>query len=142
MSTESGLGATSNLVLDGDDNVYFWNNGDLKGFTKNCLRFVSRKLDGLPKQLELLFAPDGTLFARTETNALYTLILMPRDRMLAITQDKIQADTIYNAESIKAGDDVHIPVGTNVVFKAQKQMAFGRGFSVKPGATLRCQVGG
>lgn len=142
VSTESGLDATSNLVLDGDDNVYFWSNGDLKGFTKNCLRFVSRKLDGLPKQLELLFAPDGTLFARTETNALYTLILMPRDRMLAITQDKIQADTIYNAESIKAGDDVHIPVGTNVVFKAQKQMAFGRGFSVKPGATLRCQVGG
>lgn len=62
------LGPTSNLVLDGEDNVYFWNNGVLLGYTKSCENFLRKPLTGLPKDLELLFAPDGTLYARTETN--------------------------------------------------------------------------
>ena len=69
------------------DNVYFWVTGTLKGFTKNCLRFVSRKLDGLPKHLELLFAGWDPV-PRTETNALYTHTYAEGTGMLTITQDK------------------------------------------------------
>ena len=140
VSAESNLRATSNLVLDGEDNVYFWNNGSLWGFTKGCKNFLNRPLAGLPENLELLFAPDGTLFARTETNQLYTLTLTPMDGAVTLTKDKLQTNTIYNAKTISAAA-LQIEPKTNVVLRARDRMTFGQGFRVKPGATLRCQVG-
>lgn len=138
---ETSLSATSNLVLDGEDNVYFWNNGVLWGFTKQCTSFLHHSLAGLPEKLELLFAPDGTLFARTETNQLYALRLLPENAAVTLTQHALQTDTIYHSDSLTTEPNLQVASKTNVVFKAKDQMTFGRGFSVKSGATLRCQVG-
>jgi hypothetical protein len=73
-SDESGIGATSNPVMDGEDNFYVWNEGKFLVYQNNCnVRLQPQRLTELPKDLELLFAPNGTLFARTATQELYTI---------------------------------------------------------------------
>ena len=108
--------------------LYFWSNGDLKGIHEKLspASSVANWTDS-PKRLELLFAPDGTLFAHRHKCTVYTHTYA-EDRMLAITQDKIRLTRSTMPSPSKPGTISHIPVGTNVVFKTQKQMAFGRGF--------------
>jgi hypothetical protein len=73
-SDGSDLEATSNPVLDGNDNFYVWNNGTFFIYGNNCkVRLPPQRLTELPKDLELLFAPDGTLFARTAAQEFYTI---------------------------------------------------------------------
>jgi hypothetical protein len=82
-----GREAISNPVLDGDDNFIFWNNGYLEGYRNPpepapgetqkeaiCQAFTHWGLPELPKDVELLFAPNGTLYARTATQQLFTII--------------------------------------------------------------------
>jgi len=71
-SAETDLQADSNPVLDADDNLYLWSNGMLVGYRSNCQRFFKQQLE-LPKDLELLFASDGTFYARTGTNQFYSI---------------------------------------------------------------------
>src|SRR5205823_1442014 len=76
-SAETALAATSNLVLDGDENLYFWNDGILYGYRNNCQALFQQRLNVLPKDLELLFGQDGTLYARTATQQLFSLTPIP-----------------------------------------------------------------
>ncbi len=137
-SSETDIEATSNLVKDGEDNVYFWNNGFLLGYTKDCKKILSQKLDKLPKDLELMFAPDGTLYARTETNSLYSIT--PSQKILKLAQKQLKTDTIYGAEIIQVAANLQVR-SENVILKAEKSISFGKGFSVKKGASVRCRIG-
>jgi len=75
-SAESDLEADSNPVLDGMNNLYVWTNGTLVGYRSNCNRFFAQHLE-LPKKLELLFTQVGTLFARTGSDALFSIRQSP-----------------------------------------------------------------
>jgi len=138
-SAEANLATTSNLVMDGDGNVYFWNNGTLLGYANDCKNILNQKLAGLPKDLELLFAPDGTLYARTEQNHLYTIT--PTLNEVTLEKANLQTETIYSAEIIKVAANLRMESATNVFLKAQDHIIFGPGVTVKQGASLRCRVG-
>lgn len=137
-SSETDIAATSNLVKDGEDNVYFCNNGFLLGYTKDCKKILRQKLDKLPKDLELMFAPDGTLYARTGANALYSIT--PSQKILKLVQKQLNTDTIYGAEIIQVAANLQVR-SENVILKAEKSISFGKGFSVKKGASVRCRIG-
>ena len=138
-SKTTDIAATSNLVKDGEDNVYFWNNGTLLGYTKDCKNFLTQKLAKLPKDLELMFAPDGTLYARTETNALYSIT--PSQKQLNVAQEQLKTDTIYGAETIQVAANLQVTSEKNIILKAKKRISFGKGLSVKKGASVRCRIG-
>ena len=86
-----GHAATSNLVLDGDDNFFFWNNGSFEGYRNPPEPAPGERqkegicqpagpvfrLPELPKDLELLFSPYGALYARTATQELYSITPIP-----------------------------------------------------------------
>ena len=136
-SSETGIAATSNLLKDGEDNVYFWNNGVLLGYTKDCKNFLSQEAE-LPKDLELMFAPDGTLYARTNQNRLYTIT--PTQNQVTIAQNNLQTDTIYSAKTIQVVANLKV-TSEKVILKAENSISFGTGISVKKGASVRCRIG-
>ena len=138
-SAETALEATSNLVLDGEENVYFWNNGELLGYRPICLTFFRKLLGNLPKDLELLFAPDGTLYARTAAQQLFSLTLNLSE--LTLEQAQVQTNTIYSGETLQVASNVRVSKEMRLVLKAEKTISFNSGFSVEQGARLRCQIG-
>jgi hypothetical protein len=138
-SAEANLATTSNLVMDGDGNVYFWDNGTLLGYAGDCKNILHQKVTGLPEHLELLFAPDGTLYARTDLNHLYTIA--PTEKEVTLEKANLQTDTIYSAEIIKVAANLRVESATNVFLKAQDHITFGPGVTVKQGASLRCRTG-
>jgi hypothetical protein len=136
---ETPLEATSNLVLDGEDRIYFWNNGILYGYTSNCTRFLSQTIKDLPERLELLFGHDGTLVARTEGRRLYAIT--PSQPSLTLDQDIVHTDTIYSADTIRVANDLQLAEATTIMLKARDAIRFGTGFTVKKGARLICKTG-
>jgi hypothetical protein len=138
-SAEANLATTSNLAMDGDGDVYFWNNGTLLGYASDCRNILQQKLSGLPQHLELLFAPDGTLYARTDHNDLYAIT--PTVKEVTLAKANLHTDTIYSAEAIKVAENLQVETGTNLFLKAQGHISFGPGFGVKQGASLRCRTG-
>jgi hypothetical protein len=140
-STETAMAATSNLVLDGEENLYFWNNGTLFGYRNNCQPLFQQQLPDLPKDLELLFAPDGTLYARTATQPQQLFSLTPSQPTLTLDPSQVQTNTVYSAENIRVATTLQVSQETQLAFKAEKTIAFGPGFSVQQGARVRCQIG-
>jgi hypothetical protein len=128
-----------NLVVDGDDNVYFWSKARLYAFKSNCERLFERSINGLPQDLELLFGPDGTLYARTRMQQIFTLT--PIRTLLDLDQPKIKTDTVYTAGKLRTVGPVSLKKDMRVTFKAEKGIALSPGFSVAQGARLRCQIG-
>ncbi len=139
-SSRTDLAATSNLVLDGEDNVYFWNNGRFFVFTNKCELLVEKKLPDLPERLELLFSPDGTLYARNIKNKKLTLVL-PNRQALTLNPDNFQNDTIYSADALRVAKNMRLVPTANIALKASDSISFGTGFSVKKGARLTCKTG-
>jgi hypothetical protein len=145
-SSSEELAATSNLVMDGDDNVYFWNNGTFYGYTKDCKRFLMQKLEKLPKELELLFAPDGTLYAfaamtptQSGKQSLYSIT--PSQSTFTLDSDNVQTNTIYSADTIRVANKLQLDATTNIILKAKDSISFGKPFTVKKGARLSCKIG-
>lgn len=138
-SNDSNLVATSNLVMDGEDNVYFWNNGTFLGYTKDCEPLFEQKLPDLPKRLELLFAPDGTLFARSETQGLS--LILPTRPAFTLDKNNLRSDTIYSADTIHVAKNLNLDSTANIILKAKDNISFSPGFSVKKGARLSCKTG-
>ena len=139
-SSETDITVTSNLVTDGEDNVYFWNNGTLLGYTKDCKNFLKFPITvepKLPTDLELMFAPDGTLFARAG-NFLYSMT--PSQKTLTVAQAQLQTNTIYSADTIQVAANLHVK-NENIILKAEKNISFGKGMSVQKGASVRCRIG-
>ena len=140
-SAETALEATSNLVLDGEENLYFWNNGTLLCYQNSCQFLFRQPLGDLPKDLELLFAPDGTLYARTAAQQLFSLTPVGNLSELTLEQAQVQTNTIYSAEAVRVANNVRVSKEMRLVLKAEKTISFNPGFSVEQGARLRCQIG-
>lgn len=153
-SRETDLAATSNLVMDGEDNVYFWNNGTLYGYKNDCTKFLKwsqnedrdPNLPRLPREVELMFAPDGTMYAfapitETQTSKQSLYSITPRLEAFTLREEDVHPDTIYSADTITVEEKLELSKGTRIMLKAEKGIAFGTGFRVKKGASLICKTG-
>ena len=90
--------------------------------------------------LELLFAQDGTLYARTATQQLFSLTPM-QSLHIDLTQPQMKTNTVYAADTLGTVPKLSLKKDMRVTFKAEKGIGFASGFSVELGATLRCQIG-
>lgn len=159
--TDSELNTTSNLVMDGANNVYFWDNGYLHGdnadgealFSKIPLtsELEERKMeeadegtDEGPEQfIRLMMGPDGTLWANNKKgNSLYAFKPQYANPDLTLQkQDDIKTQTVYRATGTLAVGDVKIEKEMQILFQAEKGIGFAKGFAVEKGAALLCRTG-
>src|SRR5207248_7082888 len=100
-----------------------------------------QRLNVLPKDLELLFGQDGTLYARTATQQLFSLTPIPPQPLLPLEQSQLQTNTVYSADTLRTANNLRVSKEMHLLFKAEQAIAFGPGFSVEKGAWLRCQTG-
>jgi hypothetical protein len=149
--TDKACSVTSNLVIDGSDNVYFWCTKLLQSYKSDRTPLVqSAVLDGPQKDLRFELAPDGTLWTNNKKdNALYALtpIYAPSTPNLTVTRDDIRTHTAYRttgnlavAENVKVGSKATEPP-MEVLFQAKGSISFARGFSVEKGASILCRTG-
>jgi hypothetical protein len=154
-SSDTGLNATSNLVADGANIIYFWNNGFLLfnpegkqsvkiDFTQNAGRPADTKPSGGPEQfIRLMLGPDGTLWANNKDGTeLYAFKPTYQNADLTLTQTDIRTQTVYRATgTLTIGGDVTISNGTQLLFQAQNGISFGKGFKVEKGASILVRTG-
>ncbi len=140
VSRRKDLAATSNLVLDGDDHIYFWSNGVFFSFDKACKLLADQKLADLAASLELLFAPDGTLYARNKKTRQLALILPTLDKV-TVSSDNLQNHTIYSADTVRIAPGLQLDRKVSIALKARDSISIGRGFRVQKGARLICKTG-
>jgi outer membrane protein assembly factor BamB len=159
-----GLNTTSNLVMDGADNIYFWDKGYLHGYQADGEALFAKipltsevnernvdkkgqKVEGPEQFIRLLLGPDGTLWANNKNgNALYAF--KPRYAVsdLTLTQEDlkdVKTQTVYRANGTLTVSSLTVEEGTKILFQAQKGITFPKGqpFAVKKGASLLCRTG-
>lgn len=170
-SSGSGLKTTSNLVMDGAGNIYFWDNGYLHGYSAKAERLF-KKLDltkeGLEEQrpadpeavsaekkaerdkessgpeqfIRLMLGPDGTLWANNKNgNALYAFKPRYASADLTLKQEDIKNQTFYRAKGKLSVGSVTINESTQVLFQAQNGISFSTGFKVQKGASIVARTG-
>jgi hypothetical protein len=167
----SGLNTTSNMVLDGADNVYFWDNGYLYGYSSSGERLfkasfingsvLEKKRTANPEEvsagekaervdasmgpeqfIRLTAGPDGTLWANNENgNALFAFTPSFAEQGLELTQQDMKTRTVYRTSGTLTVGPVTLETGTQVLFQARKGIAFTRGFRAQNGASLLCRTG-
>jgi hypothetical protein len=137
---EDGLADTSNLVLDGDENIYFWNKGTFKVFDRNLKPLISTKLEALPQNLELLFAPDATLYA-VDSKTKGLALIRPLFDSLTLNETTLANDTVYSAKTLQVANGTTVSKGMNIMMKASERISFGKGVSIEKGASLSCKSG-
>src|SRR5262245_6304333 len=168
INKSDNLNATSNLVMDGANNIYFWDNGQLLGYNpKGEALFKTSFTDpaGLEKQrpadpepasggtkavrvssgpeqfIRLMLGPDGTLWANNRNgSALYAFTPSYAQFNLTLTQ-KPQDQTIYRATGTLTVGKEPVPAGTRVLLQGRNGIAFPAGFSVDKGASVLCRTG-
>jgi hypothetical protein len=147
---DSWLWNGGNLAMDASDNVFFWENGTLYGYqTTSSIRptpaesrqpSVSKLFawmqakgsgssppPGLPKELELLFGAEGTLFAQdSKTGAAFALIPTYH---LPTAERSISSPTNLRVDGTAEG-------GETWTLQAPGSVLLGNGFTVKQGAAL------
>ena len=160
------LQASSNLVADGNGNVYFWNEAAavLHAFDGQCQALFSQPLVGLPMKpdgsevLELRTGPNGVFYATSNTE----LFAIQITRSAPVVSG-LAAGTRYTVRgpmTIAAGQsaptdgpiivaaigdkldlgNLDIPAGADVACSAGTGITFGRGFTVRRGGALRCGI--
>lgn len=149
------LKTSSNLVLDGADNIYFWSNGELRAFKADGEPLFAPqaiKLDqpsglGPEKFLRLMMAPDGTLWANNKgAQSLYAFKPKYTDPNPTVS-GTVTTRTVYRAtDKLAVAGNVTVPAGTaesptQVIFEAQNGISFSPGFKVEKGASLLCRTG-
>jgi hypothetical protein len=167
----TGLNTTSNLVMDGADNIYFWDNGYLHGYSPQAERLfekVNFTKKGLEEQrpadpesvspekkaerskdssgpeqfIRLMMGPDGTLWANNKNgNALYAFKPSYASADLTVQQTDIKPQTAYRATGTLTVGGVSIEGHTQVLLQAQNGIGFARGFKVQKGASLVARTG-
>jgi hypothetical protein len=171
ISVGEKLSATSNLVMDGANNIYFWQSGILQGYrpATNDL-FTATDLPELkqrpgkdkddkdnkdePEQfVRLMVGPDGTLWANNSgADFLYAFKPTYAKPDLTLTPAQLKqdgnADTprIYRTTGTltvvdAVSDPPTLAAGTKTLLQAQEGIAFGKNFGVEKGATLLCRTG-
>lgn len=154
-----GLKTTSNLVVDGANNIYFWSNGVVQGYkpdgsplfppkTPFPSEVKDRQDEGPEKFLRLLMAPDGTLWVNNK-NASTLFALKPSYTQpdLAVGPADIRTLTVYRSTgTLRMLPDVAVVAGasespTQILLEAEKGISFAGGFRVEKGASVLCRTG-
>jgi hypothetical protein len=166
-----GLNATSNLVMDGANNVYFWDNGKLHGYSPQAERLFEQDFtsaSGLerlrpadpqtlaatrasersdvaagPEQfIRLMLGADGTLWANNRNaDALFAFTPSYAASDPFIRQT-LQTHTVYRATGVLTlGSEARVATGTQVLLQARKGISFSAGFTVDKGASVLARTG-
>jgi hypothetical protein len=156
---DAGLKTTSNLVMDGANNLYFWDNGYLHGYSADRKALFAkipftaavqdRNLDaqGQPIQgpeqfLRLMLGPDGTLWANNKLgNALFAFKPQFAAADITLKQEDIKPQTVYRATGMLTVGGVTVGGGTQILFQAQNGIGFAKGFKVQKGASILARTG-
>jgi hypothetical protein len=154
LNAEANLNATSNLVMDGTDNIYFWNNGYLHGYaadgkplfariplTSEVKERKTQTVEGPEQFLRLMMGPDGTLWANNKNgDALFAFKPVYASADLALEQKDIKPQTAYRATGKLTVAGVNLAGGA-YLFQSQSGIGFARGFKVQRGASLAVRTG-
>ena len=148
------LNTTSNLVMDGANNIFFWDNGYLYGFNSEAnplfdkKDFTKHELDekqkgkGPEQFIRLMLGPDGTLWANNKNGkAIYAFKPQYAESDLTLKQEDIKNQTVYRATGRLKVSGVTLEQGDNILLQGQKGISFSAGFTVKNGASLLCRTG-
>jgi hypothetical protein len=168
---DAGLKTTSNLVMDGANNIYFWDNGYLHGYSPEAeplFEKVDLTKEGLegqrptvpekasdtekaarnkessgPEQfIRLMMGPDGTLWANNKNgDALYAFKPSYASADLTLQQEDIKPQTVYRATGMLTVGGVTVDGGTQILFQAQNGIGFAKGFKVQKGASILARTG-
>jgi hypothetical protein len=151
---DASINATSNLVMDGADNLYFWNNGYLQGYSANGKALFERilltsevqergsqSIEGPEQFLRLMLAPDGTLWANNKNgDSLFAFKPVYSTADLALEQKDVQSQTVYRATGKLSVGAVKVPQG-NLLLQAQNGVGFAAGFTVQRGVSILVRTG-
>lgn len=166
-SEQAALQATSNLLADGNGNIYFWQenaseSGVLHGFSPECTPAFSQPLTGVPAKtdgsdlVDLRIGPNG-VFYLTSDAALLAIRLTGLNAAPTQLNENTQyssngAMKIANTNAPSTGPvelyaggalslgNMALPVGGDVTCAARESVSFGPGFSVEKGGVLRCRI--
>ena len=140
---EINLNSTSNLVVDGADNVYFWDNGTLWGIDTHAGKAFPTKINtkdsitGPQKFLRLMLGPDGTLWANNNNgNELFAFKPSYASGDLTLEQKDIKTQTVYRTQNDLRVGSVNVKAGTQLLFQAGNSIRLDKGFTVQKGASL------
>jgi hypothetical protein len=154
LAKDANLNATSNLVMDGADNIYFWNNGYLHGYaadgkplfariplTSEVQDRKSQTVEGPEQFLRLMLGPDGTLWANNKNgDSLFAFKPIYAAADLALAQKDLKPQTAYRATGKLSVGGVNIDRGAQL-FQAQNGVGFANGFRVQRGASIAVRTG-
>lgn len=140
------LAASSNLVIDGGDNLYFWNDGRLTLVANDAQRSFEMDFtaqDELPVQgAPLLLGPDGTLWTAGEGSLFALVPTFSGDNGLVLGQADLRHRTAYVTAGRLRWDATTVSAGIQVLLQAEAGISLGAGFRVAKGAGLIARVGG
>ena len=158
VAPDDGLKTTSNVVMDGADNIYFWDNGYLHGYDAERKALFAaipltsdvkaHKVDeqgqpiGPEQFLRLMLGPDGTLWANNKLgSALYAFKPSFAKADVTLKQEDIQSKTIYRATGSLAVGSLKLEGGTQIFLEARQGISIAANFTVEKGASLLCRTG-
>ena len=119
-----------NPVMDHDGNVVFWENQRLFGYGPGNNQRFAAKIPSLPKELELSFGTDGTLYATDKAGALWAIF--PQSKLDASSPGLISSPTHLGVDG---------NVAKEIILRAHGSLIVGPGFSVTQGAKLTMSTG-
>jgi hypothetical protein len=154
VSPNANLKTTSNLVMDGANNIYFWDSGYLHGYDADRkplfakisptpdLKAPNQDVEGPEQFLRLMPGPDGTLWANDKLgSALYAFKPGYAASNVALKQEHIKTNTVYRATGSLSVGSLKLEGGTRILLQAQQGISFASGFAVQKGAALLCRTG-
>jgi hypothetical protein len=169
INSGTALNTTSNLVMDGANNIYFWDNGYFYGYSPDAKPLFERvdltnkglegqrpaepeavsaekkaeREGGGPEQfIRLMMAPDGTLWANNK-NGRNLFAFKPKyaSTNLPLQQQDIRNHTTYRANGEITVGGVTVSGGTQLFLQAEDGIAFAKGFTVEKGASVLAGTG-
>jgi hypothetical protein len=155
VSAGANLNATSNLVMDGADSIYFWDNGYLHGYgadgkplfaklplTAGIQERGGQTGEGPEQFIRLMLGPDGTLWTNNKNgDGLFAFKPAYASPDLTLQQKDIKSQTAYRTEGKLTVGGVSIKANTQLLFQAQNGIGFASGFRVQQGATVAARTG-
>ena len=159
ISVGDGLNTTSNLIMDGNNSVFFWSNKALNAYdgagqvlftpTSPGTSIKERDGDDGPEKfIRLMMDPAGTAWANNkDSDSLYAFRPVYAQQDLSLTGQILTkgsgAPRAYRAAGILvvAEGGATLREGSNTLFQAGNGIGFSKGFQVEKGASLLCRIG-
>lgn len=157
--TGSNPKPTSNLVMDGADNIFFWAGGNLCGYKPDgtplfkpirlesamkegkCEENQSKKV-GPETNIRLMLSPNGTLWANNDYGKeLFAFKPEYDDTNLTLDKD-LENNTVYRAAgNITLTQGQSLTENTTIMLQAGKGISLPKNFRVQKGAGMICRIG-